>query len=813
MRDAQPQTIHLTDYQPPAFLVSRTELHVELFDDSALVRATLHFARSGQHAEPLTLHGVDLETLDVAIDGESLADDVLSYGDETLRISAVPDEGVLQTRVRIRPQENTSLEGLYRSRGLFCTQCEAEGFRKITWFPDRPDVMSTYRVTIDACATQCPVLLSNGNLVSSETLPEGRHRAIWDDPFPKPSYLFALVAGDLSRVEDTFTTAGGREVRLVILVEEKDLPKTGHAMDSLKRAMRWDEERFGREYDLDIFHIVAVDDFNMGAMENKSLNIFNTSCVLASQDTTTDLGYQRIESIVGHEYFHNWSGNRVTCRDWFQLSLKEGFTVFRDAEFSADMGSAALKRVEDAGVMRTMQFAEDAGPMAHPVRPSSFIEISNFYTLTVYEKGAEVVRMLQTLLGPEAFRAGSDLYFERHDGEAVTCDEFVQAMEDASGADLAQFRRWYSQAGTPELTVRDSWDAQTGNYRLDVRQHTPPTPGQEHKEPLVIPLSLGLLGDAGNLRIQLEGEAANPESADNTQRVLLVRDEEQSFTFSGLPEKPIPSLLRGFSAPVRVDYPYSRDDLLALASRDDDGFVRWDAMQQLMVGALTELQTRDAAQSTASQPAADLDPILFEAAAALIENPADAAVTADMLRLPSESTLAELAAHKGGVDPIAIHRAREALRRQLAHAFAPGWLALFHDQRVTDDYAATGEQIGRRALAGVALDYAATAGAEGVSRARTVYEDSDNLTERLVALRVLLREAQESVYEAALEDFYQRFGHETLAVNHWLQLQAESPRGDSLARVRALMQHEAYDPRNPNKIRAVVGGFANLNAV
>ena len=807
MRDAQPRAIHLSDYRPPAFRIRHAALHFELFDDHALVHASLDFERDAAAAAdaPLELNGVDLETLAVEIDGETVDEGRLTYGEESLAIAGLPPAGTLATRVRIRPQENTSLEGLYRSRGLFCTQCEAEGFRKITWYPDRPDVMSTYRVTIDADVRSCPVLLSNGNLVHSEDLGEGRHRAVWEDPFPKPSYLFALVAGVLERVEDRFTTMGGRDVRLVILVEAKDLDKTGHAMESLKRAMRWDEERFGREYDLDVFHVVAVDDFNMGAMENKSLNIFNTSCVLAAPDTTTDLGYQRIESIVGHEYFHNWSGNRVTCRDWFQLSLKEGFTVFRDAEFSADLGSRALKRVEDAGVLRTLQFAEDAGPMAHPVRPSSFIEISNFYTLTVYEKGAEVVRMLQTLLGEDAFRRGSDLYFDRHDGQAVTCDDFVQAMEDASGIDLTQFRRWYSQAGTPELTVRDEWDEGRGRYTLHVSQDTPPTPGQDEKEPLVIPLAMGLLGDAGNLRLSLEGEVPDSDTADNTHRVLLVDRAEQSFVFTGLPEKPVPSLLRGFSAPVRVDYPYRREDLLALASRDDDGFVRWDAMQQLMVAAINDLQTATAPPG--------LDPLLREAVAAVMAQPDDPAIAADMLRLPSESYLAELAGHAGGIDPVAIHRARETLRERLAAELAAGWRELFDAQRVREPYAATGAQIGRRALSMVALDYWATAQEAGREAAATLYREADNLTERLATLRIMLREGGEAVADAALGDFFARFGNETLAVNHWLQIQAESPRGDALARVRGLMEHPAYDRANPNKIRAVVGTFANLNAL
>ena len=793
MRDAQPRTIYLRDYRPPPFTISEVHLHFELFDDYTLVHATLVFARAPHSAgsEPLELQGEDLELLHIALDGAALAPEQYQLGDDTLALPQAPDAGRLQTTVRIRPQLNSALEGLYRSRGLYCTQCEAEGFRRITWFLDRPDVMATYRVTIDADRGSCPELLSNGNLVSREDLGDGRHRAVWEDPFPKPSYLFALVAGQLSRVEDSFRTASGRDVHLVILVEDKDLPKCAHAMDSLKRAMRWDEERFGREYDLDVFHVVAVDDFNMGAMENKGLNIFNTSCVLACPDTTTDGGYQRVESIVAHEYFHNWSGNRVTCRDWFQLSLKEGFTVFRDAEFSADMGSRALKRVEDAGVMRTLQFAEDAGPMAHPVRPASFIEISNFYTLTVYEKGAEVVRMLHTLLGAENFRRGSDLYFERHDGQAVTCDDFVAAMEDASGMDLAQFRRWYAQAGTPELTVRDSYDADAGRYTLTVRQHTPATPDQSGKEPLVIPLALGLLGEAGNLRLRLDGMPADSEAADSTHRVLLLDAEEQSFTFSDVPERPVPSLLRGFSAPVRIDYPFSREDLLRLASRDDDGFVRWDAMQQLMVAALEDL--RDGAGG--------VDPLLLAAVRSLIDDAdSDPALRADMLELPSESYLAELAAHGGGIDPLAIHRTREALRGHLAAAFLGEWETLYGQQRVVGAYQAN-----------VALDYWASGSGTGVEAAQRHYREADNLTDRLAALRTLQREADEDVVRGLLEDFLARFGHEALAVNHWLQVQAGNPRGDAVGRVRALMAHPAYDARNPNKIRAVVGTFANVN--
>jgi aminopeptidase N len=803
MRDAQPKTIRLADYRPPDFTVEQVALHFELFDECTLVHATLIFQRSeGAAADAaLVLDGEELELLSIALDDRALADSDHRLEDGRLILPAAPRRGRLQTTVRLRPQFNTALEGLYRSRGLFCTQCEAEGFRKITWFPDRPDVMARYRVTIDADRDSCPELLSNGNCVAREELPDGRHRAVWEDPFPKSSYLFALVAGRLSRYEDCFRTAGGREVQLVLLVEEKDLGKCAHAMASLKRAMRWDEERFGLEYDLDVFHVVAVDDFNMGAMENKSLNIFNSSCVLASPDTTTDAGYQRIESIVGHEYFHNWSGNRVTCRDWFQLSLKEGFTVFRDAEFSADMGSRDLKRVEDVRVLRTLQFAEDAGPMAHPVRPASFIEISNFYTLTVYEKGAEVVRMLHTILGDEAFRAGADLYFERHDGQAVTCDDFLAAMEAASGRDLEQFSLWYSQAGTPEVTVTDTYDADSGRYRLSLRQHTPPTPGQSDKQALLIPVALGLLGEAGNLRLQLEGETVGGESADNTHRVLLLDETEKHFEFVGLPERPVPALLRGFSAPVRLHYDYDRSDLLALARRDDDGFVRWDAMQQLMVAVLDDLQT-----------GAAIDPRLLQVVRDIAaQDNVDPAIRAEMLQLPSESYLAELAGHRGPVDVLAIHQSREQLRRAIAADSPQQWLSVYEALRVREAYAPSGEQVARRALAGVMLELLVTSGRSDLGESH--YREADNLTDRLLALRALQREAPVAQVDALLEDFYARFGSETLAVNQWLQLQAGNPRGDALARVRRLMEHPAYDGNNPNKIRAVVGTFAKGNPV
>ena len=589
MREAQPSPIFLEDYLPPPFLVDDIHLEFLLNEDYTQVNSTLSIRKNpvAENSQDIFLNGEELELEDIQINGEVLKEAKYQIQEKGLSIFRVPDEFKLSVSVKIKPQLNTRLEGLYKSKKMFCTQCEAEGFRRITYYPDRPDVLAKFVVIIDADEKRYPVLLSNGDL-HAEHSEAGRKRVTWIDPHPKPSYLFALVAGDLSCVADSFVTCRDRIVDLRIYVEQRDLDKCTHAMSSLKRAMRWDEKKFGREYDLDIFNIVAVDDFNMGAMENKSLNIFNTSCVLASADTTTDLGFQRVESIVAHEYFHNWSGNRVTCRDWFQLSLKEGFTVYRDSEFSSDMGSRSVKRIEDTMIMRTAQFAEDAGPMAHPVRPASYIEISNFYTLTVYEKGAELVRMMRVLLGEHLFREGTDLYFDRHDGQAVTCEEFVVAMEDVSGIDLNQFRLWYSQAGTPVLTISDNYNESDRTYRLSVRQNCPSTPGQNQKKPFVIPLAMGLLGKSGNLSLTLadSSKVLNTDS----HMVLVIDEEVQDFVFTNVEEKPVPSLLREFSAPVRLNYGYSRSDLCALISRDEDEFVRWDASQQLAVQIINEVE-------------------------------------------------------------------------------------------------------------------------------------------------------------------------------------------------------------------------------
>ena len=811
MKDAKPGTIYLKDYRRPAYLINRTELNFELHEDYVLVSSRLHLLRDAQVAldESLELHGQSLELLCVEVDGIELSPEEFQVTDDSLHIHSVPEQCVVACKTRLRPQDNTSLEGLYKSRTMFCTQCEAEGFRKITYYLDRPDVMSVFTVTIEAEQARYPVLLSNGNSLGVEQLEAGRQRVTWHDPFPKPAYLFALVAGDLAHIEDSFTTRSGRKVCLRIYVEEKDIDKCGHAMLSLQKSMHWDEEVYGREYDLDIFNIVAVDDFNMGAMENKSLNIFNTSCVLCSPQTTTDQGFQRVEAIVAHEYFHNWSGNRVTCRDWFQLSLKEGFTVFRDAEFSADMGSRTVKRVEDATMLRTAQFAEDAGPMAHPVRPDSFMEINNFYTLTVYEKGAEVVRMIHTLLGAEVFRQGSDLYFNRHDGQAVTCEDFVVAMEDASGVDLGQFRNWYSQAGTPELVVRDEYDADSQQYTLHVEQSCPATPGQAQKPPFVIPLAVGLLGDAGNLPLRLANEEPDPETPDNTHTVLTIDQSSQTFVFAGVGERPVPSLLRGFSAPVRLHYNYSKEDLCALMSRDGDGFVRWDSAQALATRVIREVELQLQKGETAT-----VDPLLVEACSNLLADESlDAAMVADMLALPGENYLAELASQSGGANVDTIHGARSAVQVAIGKALGANFEQVYRRLGSEQPYAPEAGQIAARSLRNTCLEFLAVANPDYLDLASAQFDTAHNMTDRLAALKVIAYYGGDQLRDSTLETFYQAWRHEVLVVNQWFQVQAAIPQGDALGRVQGLLSHEDFDLRNPNKVRALVGVFANQNPV
>ncbi|BFM16151.1 aminopeptidase N [Maricurvus nonylphenolicus] len=816
MKDAQPKTIYLKDYRSPDFLIDKTDLHVVLTDDVTCVTATLQVRRNPateNKQAPLVLNGQDMILKDVSIDGCPVQNSQYVLSPETLTINEVPDAFALKTVCEIKPQENTSLEGLYRSRTMYCTQCEAEGFRKITYYLDRPDVLSEFTTTIVADKAQFPVLLSNGNLIDKGELDNGQHFASWHDPFKKPAYLFALVAGDLSVIEDTFVTCSNRTIDLKIFVEEKDLDKCDHAMASLKNAMRWDEEVYGREYDLDIFMIVAVDDFNMGAMENKGLNIFNTSCVLAKPETTTDMGFQRVEGVVAHEYFHNWSGNRVTCRDWFQLSLKEGFTVFRDAEFSADMGSRTVKRVEDVSLLRTLQFAEDAGPMAHPVRPPSFIEISNFYTLTVYEKGAEVVRMIHTLLGAEKFRQGSDLYFERHDGEAATIENFVAAMEDASGRDLSQFTRWYSQAGTPRITAKDSYDEASGIYQLTLTQSCPDTPEAttEEKQPFHIPVAIGLLGDAGNLAIHLQGTEPDHDTPDNTHKVLELTQAEQTFSFEKLPERPIPVLLRGFSAPVKLEFDYSREQLTAIMSRDDDGYSRWDACQKLAVAVI-----HDAMQAYRSGQPYIVDTLLAEAYRTILNDSSlDQAMVALMLQLPSEAYLSEIA---DVVDVEAIHFARQDVRKQLAVALEAELLHTYNSLTGKDKpFSTSAEAVAERSLKNIALSYLVHGEASSaLALAQQQLQSATNMTDEISALSVLVNsdsEAAPAMAQQALADFFTRWQHEALVVNQWLVAQANCVLPEGLERVKTLMQHEAFDIKNPNKVRSLIGAFCNNNAI
>lgn len=829
MKDTQATTIYLKDYQTPAFLIELTELYFELAEAGTRVRSRLHMRRNpelvGNQQDSLRLDGQDMQLLRLQLNDHILTTGDYQIDDESLTIKNLagllgdaPDSGfVLECETLIQPQDNTSLEGLYKSNTMFCTQCEAEGFRKITYYLDRPDVMAKFVTTVVADKKRYPVLLSNGNDIARGEFEDGRHWVTWEDPFRKPCYLFALVAGDLKYIEDHFITMSGRDITLRIFVEEKDLDKCDHAMLSLKNSMRWDEEVYGREYDLDIFMIVAVDDFNMGAMENKGLNIFNTSCVLANPATTTDMAFQRVEAVVAHEYFHNWSGNRVTCRDWFQLSLKEGFTVFRDAEFSADMGSRTVKRIDDVSFLRTQQFAEDAGPMAHPVRPDSYMEISNFYTLTIYEKGAEVVRMIRELIGDDKFRKGSDLYFDRHDGQAVTTEDFVCAMEDASGVDLSQFRRWYSQAGTPQVQVTGNYDASRQTYELLVRQSCPPTPDQSHKEPFHIPLRVGLLSaDGRELPLVLEGETS---SVVLTERVLDVKRPLQSFVFTGVDSKPVPSLLRGFSAPVKLSFDYTRDELLFIMTRDSDGFNRWNAAQELAVDVIRDLLAAARLGATDFTVYPGLIAAygeLLDAALADARGPQqlDQAMLAQLMALPSEAYLGELSAE---IDVDGIHKVREYVANTLALAHADSFAQLYACCQSTAAYSADAASIARRALKNTCLAYMMRLPEpKYLHVCFEQYQAAANMTDVDAALRLLVNSAYPqaaALRDQALADFYQRWKHESLVVNQWFSVQAISPRPGTLDHVRQLMTHEAFDMRNPNKVRSLISAFCNSNAV
>ena len=789
------------DYAPYPFRLNETHLAFDLHDGYATVRADLHFEGPGG---ALRLAGEGLALEGVAVDGRELGGNEFTVDDAALTLFDVPPSAVVTVHTRIEPERNKALEGLYKSGGIYCTQCEPEGFRRMVYHPDRPDVLSRFTTTITADADAHPVMLANGNLVQ-DAVRDGRRTVTWQDPFPKPSYLFALVAGNLAELKGSFTTRSGREVALRIFAPANLIGQCHYALGALQRAMRWDEERFGREYDLDVFMIAVVEDFNAGAMENKGLNIFNTNCVLASPNTATDDGHKRVEGVVAHEYFHNWSGNRVTCRDWFQLSLKEGFTVFRDAEFSADMNSRTVKRLEAVQLLREAQFPEDAGPLAHPVRPDSYEEINNFYTTTVYEKGAEVIRMMSVLLGTERFRQGTDLYFERHDGQAVGIEDFVAAMEAASGVDLTQFRRWYAQAGTPRLTVSEQRDG--GGVSLTVEQTCPPTPGQPDKAPLHIPLAMGLVGAGGTDllvgdAVQVTGEArVERPNADGTLVAHLVAPRT-ALRFEGAPADARVSFLRGFSAPVKVDYPRPAGDLAFLAAHDPDGFARCDAALSLLTAAIAAAKEGEPLNPDVEGV---FDHWLTAAARAPDDGEAKALLVVAM-RLPRAQYLLD---QHPGTDILDWHHRREALKAQLAERFQQRWLALYEANAAHDAYEATAPAFARRQLKNHALAMYALGAPDGASRLEAQFNEADNLTDRSAALEALMNlpSAPAAKRQALCEAFHAAWGDEPLLVDVWLRLQAGSELPGALARVRALTAHPAFDAGNPNKVRALIGAF------
>ncbi|WP_305909289.1 aminopeptidase N [Methylomarinum sp. Ch1-1] len=806
MRDANPQTIYLKDYSVPEYLIHEVDLNFDLGEEHTVVVARLTLQRNPQSQSPnqeLTLMGEDLNLLGVELDGTALHAQQYVQTDTSLTIHQAPQDGIFVLKIEnsINPKANTAFEGLYQSSTMLCTQCEAEGFRKITYFLDRPDVMSRFKTTLVADKDKYPVLLSNGNKVEQGELAGNRHWVSWEDPFAKPCYLFALVAGQLECIEDRFVTMSGREISLQIYVEAHDVDKCDHAMQSLKNAMRWDEEVYGREYDLDLYMIVAVGHFNMGAMENKGLNIFNTKFVLARPDTATDSDYEHIEGVIGHEYFHNWSGNRVTCRDWFQLSLKEGFTVFRDQQFSGDRASKAVKRIEDVNMLRARQFAEDAGPLAHPIRPEAYIEINNFYTLTVYEKGAEVVRMLHTLLGGEGFRKGCDLYFQRHDGQAVTCDDFVSAMEDANGRDLTQFRRWYSQAGTPQLNVEQHYDAESGQLELTLRQHCPDTPGQTDKPPLHIPVKIGLLNSRGQVElIKLDGRPPVEET------VLELTEAEQSFALSGLAEQPTVSWLRGFSAPVIVKMQRSLEELAFLLSYDSDTFNRWEASQQLAGQVIADL-IADIQQGRELT----LNPVIVEAYTKLLEQQwDDLSYFSLLLALPDESYLAS---QMDVIDVDAIHQAREFVKKSLAERLQAHFLRLYRENHREESGQFDAGAIGRRRIKNTCLHYLSTLETgDSQSLSLRQFEGAANMTDQMASLSAIVN-SRHPAKQACLEQFYRQWQDEDLVIDKWFALQASSHWPGTFAKVQQLLQHSAFDMKNPNRVRSLVGAFSQANPV
>jgi aminopeptidase N len=802
MRTEEPRPVRLKDYRPPDWLIETVDLDVSLDSTATRVRAKLKLKPNGAGTPaPLVLDGEELKLRSLALDGQPLANGSFIATPDRLTVAQPPHRPFeLTIETVIDPAANTQLMGLYRAGVTYCTQCEAEGFRRITYFLDRPDVMSVYTTRIEADKDEAPVLLANGNLIAQGDVPgTNRHFAVWHDPFKKPCYLFAMVGGKLARIADSFTTASGRQVALHIYVEPGKEERAFYAMDSLKRAMRWDEVAFGREYDLDIFMIVAVSAFNMGAMENKGLNVFNDKYVLASPATATDTDYAHIEAVIAHEYFHNWTGDRITCRDWFQLCLKEGLTVFRDQEFSADQRSRAVERISDVRGLRSHQFVEDAGPLAHAVRPELYHEINNFYTTTVYDKGAEVVRMIKALLGPDLFRQGMDLYFSRHDGEAATVEQFVQCFADVSHRDLTQFMLWYTQAGTPEIVVAPYYDARAKTYRLDITQTVPPTPGQPDKAPMVIPLAVGLVGKGGgDLPLALEGRPFG-------SGVIEVTKPAQSFVFTGVVERPIPSLNRGFSAPVKLALPIEPDDLGFLAAHDRDLFNRWQAVQTLAMSLLTA----NVAALRAGAPGREDERLIAALGAILGGAHVEPAFIALTLPPPSEADIARELGRD--VDPDAIFTARRHLRAAIGAQLGAALTATYQRMITPGSYRPDAASAGRRALKNVCLDLlAATQAPESIARAFAQYQHADNMTDRMAALETLAMHDRPERADA-LEDFYTRYADDPLIIDKWLALQAAIPEPATLERVRALTAHPAFSMANPNRVRALIGSFAQVN--
>lgn len=797
MSNAEQKTIYLKDYTVPEFLIPNTELHFDLSVDDTLVNTRLNIQRNPecQKTQPeLILMGEELTLESIAIDGKALTPEQYTLTDETLSIHNPKADFVLEISNRINPAKNTALSGLYESKTMLCTQCEAEGFRRITWFLDRPDVMSVFTVTIEADKNKYPILLSNGNRTRTNVTGT-THTARWHDPFPKPSYLFALVAGDLAYLSDSFTTCSGREITLEVYVEEHDLDKTQHAMQSLKNSMRWDEEAFGREYDLDLYMIVAVSHFNMGAMENKGLNVFNTKFVLASTETATDADYENIEAVIGHEYFHNWSGNRVTCRDWFQLSLKEGFTVFRDQQFTAHQTSDAVKRIKDVNMLRTHQFAEDAGPLSHPIRPDSFVEINNFYTLTIYEKGAEVVRMLHTLLGETGFRKGCDLYFERHDGQAVTTEDFVSALEDANGANFTQFKRWYSQAGTPVVNVSTRYNANEQSYTLSFKQHCPTSPKQPNKQAFHIPISIGLIDPTGQ-EILLDNE--------QTSTVFELTETEQSLTFKNIPTEPIPSILRGFSAPVKLQQTLSLEQNIHLFKHDSDPFNRWEAGQNclttLIFNAVNAIQKKQVIPAVPN--------ILIDAYRAILQTPlTDLAYQSLLLSLPAKAYLAE---QMNTIDIDALYQAHRAIKKALSISLSDLWLSNYHaNHHINAGISAN--DIAQRSFKSLCLDFLMASDTDDLNHlAIDQFNNTKNMTDQMAAL-TQLSHLDNDLSTPFLTRFYQQWKGEDLVIDKWFTLQACSEKSNALNDVKRLTQHPDFDIKTPNRVRSLIGAFASAN--